>query len=159
MTHVSPRGDVPFDRDEQAVAAMGASISAGFAMIEGAPLEFRGWVAATGARGLTLPAIFEHVNGGRRLRGSSSLVTDPLEDGVLSPGGSRRPNNPTLCKLNAAQSNARARHLPAQGEYLQREIAREGLEEEWKLLHVLIGANDILAGSCSEDPLEQLADD
>ena len=138
---------------------MGDSIGAGFAMIAGVPLEFRGWVAATGARGLTLPAIFENVNGGRRLRGAASLATDPLADGVLSPGGSRRPNKPALCKLNAAQSNARARHLPAQVEYLRREVAREGPEGEWKLLHVLIGANDVLAGSCSEEPLEQLAED
>ena len=138
---------------------MGDSISAGFAMMGGVPLEFRGWTAATGSRGLTLPAIFEHVNGGRPLRGTASLVTDPLEDGVISHDRSRRPNNPALCKLNAAQSNARARHLPAQVDYLRSEVAREGLEGQWKLLHVLIGANDILGESCSQISLEAVGDD
>ncbi|KAI9179784.1 hypothetical protein H9P43_005114 [Blastocladiella emersonii ATCC 22665] len=132
--HVRPR-------DVGVVGVLGDSISAGFAMVSGAApktrvLEYRGKVYSIGgdAGEVTVPNLLRVVvpgDGERRLVGAPKHVTLPLAAGKA---------------LDRAVSGAVVQDLPKQARSLVSLLSLPpyaARRKEWKLVTVLIGANNI----------------
>jgi len=139
-------------RDVRVVAAIGDSMTAGFAAKGLVPLEFRGVSFAIGGDEgrLTLPNILRNQTGGREVVGSSVGYTDPLEyaSNIFGPHPVR-PLNPDHAHLDAAISNAQSDNGPDQVKWLatvMQGYEAEGvmsMSKDWKLVVVLLGANDL----------------
>ncbi|EDQ86680.1 uncharacterized protein MONBRDRAFT_38296 [Monosiga brevicollis MX1] len=109
----------------------GDSITAGFAM-QDLPLEFRGTVYSAGGDpdALTIGNFLKHYN--PNLKGQATGTTIPLTKEGKG--------------LNFAVSEARVHDLPGQIERLSAKLNTSeyaGVRDEWKLLVLFIGANDI----------------
>jgi hypothetical protein len=66
-----------------------------------------------------------------------------------------RPHNPAVDRLNAAQSNARTRHVFAQIDYLIAQLKSNkeiNFEKDWKILNFFVGANDLCACNSPVSP-------
>eukprot|EP00042_Codosiga_hollandica_P046695 m.494198 g.494198 ORF g.494198 m.494198 type:complete len:368 (+) comp57288_c0_seq17:77-1180(+) len=148
-------------QDIRVVMAMGDSITAGFSMLSRAEdfdleaiLEYRGAQALIGGdpTNITLPNFLRHYTPNNVMYGASINVSLPIDADIFH-GGQLIPNDPKICHLNAAQSGAIAANLISEAEYLIRELPRQalGLENEWKVLSILIGANDLC--NCCHDPV------
>eukprot|EP00899_Mesostigma_viride_P022917 jgi/Mesvir1/380/Mv11275-RA.1 len=138
--------------DISVVMALGDSISAGFAMhasnlIVDGLVEYRGDVFSIGGNAgqPTIPNFLKIV-GQSDVYGASIGITGIL-DAVVFRNRSVLPNDHFICHLNAAQSNAKVEHLAAQVDYLEDQMARQGgmRDDDWKLVTVLIGVNNICA--------------
>jgi len=125
--------------------AMGDSITAGFAMDAGVPLEWRGLVFSAGGDkyesefstdpAMTIPNYLKHYN--PNLVGDATGTTIPLAKGS---------------GLNGAVSMAKVEDLPDQVNYLVTQLRttykdQVDFNKDWKLLTIFIGANN-LCGSC-----------
>eukprot|EP00033_Pygsuia_biforma_P002172 GCRY01002407.1.p1 GENE.GCRY01002407.1~~GCRY01002407.1.p1 ORF type:complete len:357 (-),score=50.06 GCRY01002407.1:238-1308(-) len=118
------------------VMALGDSMTAGFAMKTFPPfdvVEFRGSVFSIGGDEgvLTLPNLLKHYN--PHLVGASHGLSFPLAKGK---------------ELNAAVSGAIVQDLDDQIDYLVKELKTNyadsvNYEKDWKMITVLIGANNI----------------
>eukprot|EP00698_Gefionella_okellyi_P002206 TRINITY_DN1202_c0_g1_i2.p1 TRINITY_DN1202_c0_g1~~TRINITY_DN1202_c0_g1_i2.p1 ORF type:complete len:362 (+),score=67.54 TRINITY_DN1202_c0_g1_i2:40-1125(+) len=118
------------------VMALGDSISAGFAMKTGwIPdpdiLEYRNAVfdIGGGAGEMTVPNFLMHYN--PKLQGAATHPTLPLTKGS---------------QLDAAVSEAKVEHLMDQVDYLIQELPKYpqiDMKNDWKLLTILIGANNV----------------
>lgn len=154
--------------DLRVVAAIGDSITAAFAALNGLPVEFRGLSAVIGGDPdrVTLPNILEHFSG-RHLEGAATDWTDPLADAAgLYPGrySPLLPPRPGAAHLDAAISNGLAMDGPRQVDYLARVMSDEKLghvsvQEDWKLVTILLGANDLMEYCRRLEPLNQLLEE
>jgi len=150
----------------KAVMAVGDSISAGFAMRTGhfwdilELLEFRGDVFSAGGNlgSITLPNFLKFYN--PDLQGPSMGVSLPL-DVYKWQGHLVQPWFPNITHLNAGQSSANIKDVPAQVDYLVDQLQTTysktvDFNKDWKLLTIFIGANDVCP-SCSRydgDPVK-----
>lgn len=132
--------------DVKVIMALGDSITAGFAMDDSSYVtsihEYRGRVGTVGIDATTssMGNFFDKIGSG--VKGGSSGRGLPWS---AQPWGIR-PNNPLVDHLNGAQSNARIAHLSNQINYLVKQGKIEpgvDFEKDWKLLTVLIGANNL----------------
>eukprot|EP01119_Soliformovum_irregulare_P020004 TRINITY_DN6429_c0_g1_i4.p1 TRINITY_DN6429_c0_g1~~TRINITY_DN6429_c0_g1_i4.p1 ORF type:complete len:165 (+),score=47.05 TRINITY_DN6429_c0_g1_i4:439-933(+) len=125
--------------------AMGDSISAGFAM-KGFPpadfLEYRDWVFSIGGddSAVTIPNWLKHYN--PDIKGAAQDWTWPMTKGEW---------------LDGAVSMAKVEALPDQIQYLMN-TARNSYpginwEEDWKLLTIFVGANNLCDACKPKDPL------
>jgi len=115
----------------RAVMALGDSITAGFNM-QDEPIEYRGDVySAGGNAGSTTIGNFLKIYNSK-ISGTCTGNTVPM-----SPG----------CGLNAAVSGAKVEDIPGQIDRLVRQFNTVpefmGLKDEWKLLILFIGANNV----------------
>eukprot|EP01127_Copromyxa_protea_P013991 TRINITY_DN3831_c0_g1_i1.p1 TRINITY_DN3831_c0_g1~~TRINITY_DN3831_c0_g1_i1.p1 ORF type:complete len:355 (-),score=89.42 TRINITY_DN3831_c0_g1_i1:44-1108(-) len=133
--------------DIKVVMALGDSISAGFAM-KGLPAEYRGLVFSIGGDkyvsdfgnelARTIPNFLMHYN--PNLQGQSTGESIPLTQGTY---------------LNGAISGAKIQGVPGQIDYLVQTAQttykdKIDWENDWKLLTLFIGANNLCA-SCKGD--------
>ncbi|KAK3284254.1 hypothetical protein CYMTET_8090 [Cymbomonas tetramitiformis] len=124
----------------QVVAAIGDSITAGFA-IEGLPVENKGesWAVGGGVGHVTLPNILKHYS--PNITGAST-GTHPMY---------------TTAGFNMAISGNNVSRLMAQSKKLVAALessAQVNMKEDWKVLTVFIGINDLRIGCQSKpDPL------
>ena len=154
----SPPVDVRHIRptDVKVFLAMGDSITAAFAAKEHVKLdgirEFRGlsWSIGGDVDAYTVPNFFARVSGHRSAPLGASLgVQIPLE-AVKIKGHPIRDWDPRVDQLNGAVSLAKIEDLDAQMDYLVAEVKKiKGIdfENDWKVLTILIGANNLCA-SC-----------
>ena len=152
-------------QDIRAIIALGDSITAGFGLIDHYVIdgihEYRGMSFTAGGleTAWTMPNLMRVVNGGRKLLGTSEKTGLPWD--VLEIRGRHiRPFDPEVNQLNAAQSNARSRHLAEQVDYLLHRLkSYPGLDvaQDWKVLTIFIGANDI-CDSCNDSKIHSSLD-
>lgn len=144
--------------------ALGDSMTAGFGMRGTALLtglvEFRGQVCSIGGDdgAVTVPNFLEAVTG-RKPFGASKGVTLPL-DAIKFRDHIVQPWYPPVAQLNGAQSEAKIWALPDQVSYLlsfmKNNSEKIDIQNDWKLLTILIGANDLCV-SCEGRPEEEAA--
>eukprot|EP00927_Polykrikos_kofoidii_P059459 TRINITY_DN54608_c0_g1_i1.p1 TRINITY_DN54608_c0_g1~~TRINITY_DN54608_c0_g1_i1.p1 ORF type:complete len:411 (-),score=47.71 TRINITY_DN54608_c0_g1_i1:55-1287(-) len=142
--------------DVRVVAAIGDSITAAFASVDGIPVEFRGLSATIGGAPdrVTLPNLLKHYIGDEKLQGPATSWTDPLLDAAdIFHHEPLLPVNQAAGHLNAAISNGVANDGPRQVMYISEVMAQYekagllSLQQDWKLIVILLGANDLL-GHC-----------
>eukprot|EP00817_Percolomonadidae_sp_ATCC50343_P000975 CAMPEP_0117420510 /NCGR_PEP_ID=MMETSP0758-20121206/1830_1 /TAXON_ID=63605 /ORGANISM="Percolomonas cosmopolitus, Strain AE-1 (ATCC 50343)" /LENGTH=306 /DNA_ID=CAMNT_0005202163 /DNA_START=174 /DNA_END=1094 /DNA_ORIENTATION=+ len=140
--------------------ACGDSITAGFAMktpgLVDSFYEYRGTTAFAGVDEgeVTVPNFLEQVSG-KKVIGGSIKTGFPWE-AIQWRGKAIREHNPPIDHLNAAQSNAKINLISTQIDYLVSQMKAEHvhMEEDWKLLTIFIGANN-LCRSCKGHPEDQ----
>jgi phospholipase B1 len=129
-------------------------MTAGFGMqdkawVFTAMYEYRGHVASIGLdkHAITFPNFLKLV-GKQDLKGGSVGRDFPWDAIHWKNGSIIKPHNPSVDHLNAAQSMAKADRLDSQIDYLLKQLPFEGVDinKDWKVLTIVIGANDICIG-------------
>jgi len=150
------------------VMAVGDSISAGFGMhahhayqledFYSDLFEYRGDVFSIGGNEnqQTIPNFLKTYTDD--IVGASIGMTLPLDD-IYWRNHSLQPWDPKVTHLNGAQSGAVVEDVPAQIEYIIKQLTTTynttvDMENDWKMLTIFIGANDV-CGACHDDPDSQ----
>jgi hypothetical protein len=132
--------------------AVGDSMTAGFAMHSphfgvDTLIEYRGDVYSIGGNAgtYTVPNFLKTYN--PKIQGASVGQTLPL-DATKWKDHIIQPFDPKITHLNAAQSQARIDAVPAQLDYIIKQLkttynSTVDFNKDWKLLTILIGANNI----------------
>eukprot|EP00128_Syssomonas_multiformis_P018586 Colp12_sorted_trinity150504_noHs@850 len=142
--------------DIKVVAALGDSITAGFglnglkAWIGKDLAESRGksWSIGGDAGAVTIPNILKNYS--PSIVGAS--VGEHFVEVCYGPICPPLQHKPSIDKFNGAQSGAMAQNLIAEAKYLVKQIKsnkKVNLSEDWKLLTLFIGANDLCLVGCN----------
>ena len=128
------------------VMAMGDSVTAGFG-IGGTTDELRGVSFSIGGdeNRTTLPNFLKYFNPNLKGAARGSHIIETYED----------KHRFEMDQLSAAQSEAKAEHLDSELDYLISHLKSSNLMDEWKILTIFIGTNDICA-SCEAETFEFL---
>eukprot|EP01080_Neovahlkampfia_damariscottae_P008612 gene8612-559_t len=151
---IPPSSTVPEDAtklrfsDIKVQMALGDSITAGFSMVSesyvGSIFEYRGLSGFIGSdkNAHTVFNFFKKI--GNNIEGGSRGVGLPWNY-IVWPW-QVRPHSPSIDKLNGAQSNARTHQLAKQLHYVIQQAKKDkniDYEKDWKMVTILIGANDL----------------